>query len=90
VDRRRGVGARRRRLFVVTRRLSFLGDGAVDLLARRWQYGRAAVRFKAGEADIRNATYLPVFLERRRAWAVAVGLAPDYVEALFRTITGAS
>jgi isochorismate pyruvate lyase len=62
----------------------------VDLLGRRWQYGRAAVRFKASEAEIRNAAYLPAFLERRRTWAEAAGLAPGYIETLFRTIANAS
>jgi isochorismate pyruvate lyase len=62
----------------------------VELLGRRWQYGRAAVRFKASEAEILAPPYLPVFLERRRAWAAQAGLPPEYVEALFRTIAEAS
>jgi isochorismate pyruvate lyase len=62
----------------------------LELLGRRWQYGRAAVRFKAGEAEILAPLYLPVFLEHRRAWGAAVGLPPEYVEALFRTIAEAS
>jgi isochorismate pyruvate lyase len=62
----------------------------IDLLGRRWEYGCAAVRFKASEADIRSPAYLPVFLERRRAWAEAASLAPGYVEAVFRTIAEAS
>lgn len=62
----------------------------LELLGQRWQYGRAAVRFKAGEADILAPPYLPAFMERRRAWGAAVGLPPEYVEALFRTIADAS
>jgi isochorismate pyruvate lyase len=62
----------------------------IDLLGRRWEYGCAAVRFKESEAEIRNPAYLPVFLERRRSWAAASGLAPDYVESVFRTIAEAS
>jgi isochorismate pyruvate lyase len=62
----------------------------LELLGQRWQYGRAAIRFKASEADILAPPYLPVFLERRRAWGVPVGLPPEYVEALFRTIAEAS
>lgn len=62
----------------------------LELLGRRWQYGRTAVRFKADEAEILAPAYLPVFLERRRAWGAAAGLPPEYVEALFRTIAEAS
>lgn len=62
----------------------------IDLLGRRWEYGCAAVRFKASEAEIRSPAYLPVFLERRRSWAEAAGLAPDYVEGVFRAIAEAS
>lgn len=67
-----------------------IDHGLLQLLGRRWQYGRAAVRFKAGEVEILAPPYLPVFLERRRAWGAAVGLPPEYVEALFRTIAEAS
>ena len=62
----------------------------IDLLGRRWEYGGAAVRFKASEAEIRDPAYLPVFLDRRRSWAEAAGLAPDYVESVFRAIVAAS
>jgi isochorismate pyruvate lyase len=62
----------------------------LELLGRRWQYGRAAVRFKTSEAEIQAPTYLPVFLERRQAWGAAVDLPPEYVETLFRTISEAS
>jgi isochorismate pyruvate lyase len=62
----------------------------LELLGRRWQYGRAAVCFKSGEAEILAPPYLPVFFERRRAWGAAVGLPPEYVDALFRTIAEVS
>jgi isochorismate pyruvate lyase len=62
----------------------------LELLGRRWQYGRAAVRFKTSEADIQAPSYLPVFLERRQAWGAAVGLPPEYVQVLFRRIAEAS
>jgi isochorismate pyruvate lyase len=67
-----------------------IDQGLIDLLGQRWAYGGAAVRFKASETEIRDPAYLPVFFERRRRWAEASGLAPGYVEAVFRTIAAAS
>jgi isochorismate pyruvate lyase len=62
----------------------------IELLAQRRRYGRAAVRFKASEADIANTAYLPLFLDRRRAWGQEAGLPPGHVQALFGLIADAS
>ncbi len=79
-----------RDLAEVREEIDWIDRALIELLGRRWEYGGAAVRFKASEAEIRTPTYLPVFLERRRSWGEASGLAPGYVEDVFRTIAEAS
>jgi isochorismate pyruvate lyase len=55
-------------------------------LRARWEYVKAASRFKPSEESIpapdRVARMLPV----RRAWAEELGLNPDFVERLSRQI----
>jgi isochorismate pyruvate lyase len=79
-----------RNLTEIREEVDRIDHALLELLGQRWQFGRAAVRFKAGEAEILAPPYLPVFLERRRAWGAAVRLPPEYVEVLFRTIAEAS
>ena len=61
----------------------------IDLLGRRWSTGRG--RALQGERGGDPEPGLPAgLLDRRRSWAEAAGLAPDYVESVFRTIAEAS
>ena len=68
--------------------------GAIDdldreilhLLGSRARYVAAAARFKTDPRGVRAPERQKAMLAKRRAWAEEEGLAPDFVEGLYRNI----
>ena len=58
----------------------------VELLGRRFEYVKAATRFKTSEADVRAPERLAAMLQQRREWAEAAGLSPDAIEIMYRNL----
>jgi isochorismate pyruvate lyase len=58
----------------------------LNLLGRRARYVAAAARFKTDRAGVRAPERQRAMLSRRRKWAEAEGLDPDFVENLYRNI----
>ena len=75
-----------RSLAEVRAEIDHLDDQIVTFLGRRAEYVYAAARFKTTEASVAAPDRLQAMLEVRRTWAEREGLAPDFVESLYRAI----
>lgn len=60
-----------------------------DIIAafgQRFDYVKAAAKFKTSEARVKAADRFAAMLEQRREWAAAEGLNPDVIEKLYRDL----
>ena len=60
----------------------------ISLLGRRFEYVKAAAKFKTSEESVRAPERFSSMLESRRAWAEESGLNPDVIEAMYRELVG--
>ena len=58
----------------------------VRLFGERFQYVKAAAKFKTSETSVRAPERFAAMLAERRQWAEAEGLSADVVERLFRDL----
>ncbi|WP_036484294.1 isochorismate lyase [Myxosarcina sp. GI1] len=58
----------------------------IAILAKRFEYVKAAAKFKNSTTDVRAADRLEAMLQQRRVWAESEGLDPDVVEDLYRNL----
>jgi isochorismate pyruvate lyase len=62
-------------------------DGEIiGLIGQRAGFVRSAARFKASAASVKAEDRVTAMIATRRLWAEAQGLAPDFIERLFRLI----
>lgn len=62
----------------------------IALLGMRTKYVHEAVRFKTSVRDIRKPGHIPALLKQRRRWAKEHGVDADFVEKIYRILTGHS
>lgn len=55
----------------------------ISLIGKRYQYVKAAVKFKTSETSVKAPERFKAMLIERRAWAELEGLSPDMVEKLY-------
>jgi len=58
----------------------------ITLLGKRFQYVKAASRFKKSETAVRAPDRFKAMLEERRSWADAEGLSADAIEKMYRDL----
>lgn len=58
----------------------------IALLGRRFEYVKAAARFKRSPDEVQAVERQRAMLVDRRAWAAAAGLDPDVVEQMYRDL----
>ena len=58
----------------------------IAILRQRADYVRAAARFKSTDAEVAAPDRQQAMMRERRAWAEGEGLAPDFIEKLYREI----
>ncbi len=58
----------------------------IAILAKRFEYVKAAAKFKNSTTDVRAVDRLEAMLQQRRVWAESEGLDPDVVEDLYRNL----
>ena len=63
-----------------------IGHEIIAAIGARAAYVTSAARFKTSPAALRDDERLRSMLEQRRAWAVAAGLDPDLIAALYRQL----
>ena len=58
----------------------------VALLGQRFEYVKAAAKFKTSETSVRAPERFKTMLAKRREWAEQEGLNPDAIEKMFRDL----
>ncbi|MDR6194945.1 isochorismate lyase [Siphonobacter sp. SORGH_AS_0500] len=63
-----------------------LDKEVIRLWAQRFEYVKAAAKFKTNETAVRAPERFTAMLVQRRDWAQQQGLNPDIIEGLYRTL----
>jgi len=58
----------------------------IAILGKRFEYVKAASKFKTSETSVRAPERFKAMLEQRRAWALSEGLSPDAIEKMYRDL----
>lgn len=58
----------------------------ISKLSERYQYVKAASKFKTDETSVKAPERLKAMLEERRYWARENGLNPDAIEKIYRDL----
>jgi isochorismate pyruvate lyase len=58
----------------------------IALIGKRFNYVKAAVKFKTSTTDVKAPARFKSILEQRRIWAEAENLNPDVVEEIYRNL----
>jgi len=58
----------------------------IAILGKRFEYVKAAAKFKTSETSVRAPARFESMLEQRREWASSVGLNPDAIEKMYRDL----
>lgn len=58
----------------------------IQLLGTRFEYVKAAAKFKTNEASVRSPDRVQVMLKQRQIWAETAGLDPVIIENLYRSL----
>jgi len=58
----------------------------IAILGKRFEYVKAAAKFKTSETSVRAPDRFKAMLEQRRVWASAEGLSPDAIEKMYRDL----
>lgn len=63
--------------------IDVLDQQIIKLIGERFQYVKAAAKFKTSETDVKAPNRFKSMLLKRREWAQAAGLKPDAIEKMF-------
>ncbi|MGY3211722.1 isochorismate lyase [Mucilaginibacter sp. HD30] len=55
----------------------------ITLIGKRYQYVKAAAKFKTSETSVKAPERFKAMLVERRTWAEQQGLSPDMIEKLY-------
>lgn len=58
----------------------------IAILGKRFDYVKAAAKFKTSETSVRAPERFNAMLEQRRIWASSEGLSPDAIEKMYRDL----
>lgn len=58
----------------------------IAILGKRFEYVKAASKFKTSETSVRAPDRFKAMLEQRRTWAKLEGLSPDAIEKMYRDL----
>jgi isochorismate pyruvate lyase len=58
----------------------------IAILGKRFDYVKAASKFKTSETSVRAPERFKSMLEQRRNWALSEGLSPDAIEKMYRDL----
>lgn len=58
----------------------------IAIIGKRFEYVKAAAKFKVSQTDVRAPQRFTAMLEQRREWAVEQGLNPDAIEKMYRDL----
>jgi isochorismate pyruvate lyase len=66
--------------------IDVLDQEIIRLIGERFQYVKAAAKFKTSETDVKAPERFSSMLIQRRKWAEAAGLSPDAIEKMYRDL----
>jgi isochorismate pyruvate lyase len=66
--------------------IDILDRQIIALLGQRFEYVKAASKFKTSATAVRAPERFQAMLEQRRVWANEEGLCPDAIEKLYRDL----
>lgn len=66
--------------------IDHLDAQVIELLGQRFDYVKAAAKFKTDAQSVKAPERLKRMLEQRRQWAETAGLEPDIIEQLYRDL----
>ena len=58
----------------------------IELIGKRFQYVKAASKFKTSEAGVKAPDRFKAMLVQRRLWAEQNGLSPDAIEKMYHDL----
>jgi len=58
----------------------------IAILGKRFEYVKAAAKYKTSETSVRAPDRYKAMLEQRRVWASSEGLSPDAIEKMYRDL----
>ncbi len=58
----------------------------ITAFGKRFEYVKAAAKFKTNEASVKAPERFEAMLQQRRVWAEAENLNPDVIEKLYRDL----
>ena len=58
----------------------------IAILGKRFEYVKAAAKFKTSETSVRAPARFESMLKQRREWAASEGLSPDAIEKMYRDL----
>jgi len=58
----------------------------ITILGKRFEYVKAASKFKTSQTSVRAPERFNAMLEQRRIWASSQGLSPDVIEKMYRDL----
>jgi len=58
----------------------------IAILGKRFEYVKAAAKFKTSATSVKAPDRFKAMLEQRRIWAKAEGVSPDAIEKMYRDL----
>lgn len=58
----------------------------IAILGKRFEYVKAAAKFKTSQTSVRAPERFNSMLAQRRVWASSEGLSPDAIEKMYRDL----
>ena len=58
----------------------------IAIIGQRFEYVKAAAKFKTSETSVKAPERFQAMLQQRRAWAEEEGLNPDVIENIYRDL----
>lgn len=72
----------------IRKEIDTIDKNIIDLLGLRFNYVKAATKFKTNEQAVKAPERFAAMLVQRRIWAEENGLNPDVIEKVYRDLVG--
>lgn len=70
----------------IRREIDAMDNEIISILGQRFEYVKAAAKFKTSATTVRAPERFEAMLKQRRVWAQQQGLSPDAIEKMYRDL----
>lgn len=70
----------------IRKEIDQIDKSVIDLLGLRFNYVKAAAKFKKNELEVNAPDRLVTMLSQRRKWAQENNISPDVIEKMYRDL----